>query len=343
MDGLDFAALGNWAIAVTTAVGGLLGATATHFFQKRRDQNKLDQLVEEKAEALEELAEERQHQRDLVDRLRQYVQAGLLKPIQLPTGHRRNSVMVIGLGGVGKTTLIKKLTLNPAIDPTRRTEKYDLYTFNMAVMNGAMLPSKEAASPAISTTPDSETTHVFITDYKGQDIGQLVRSFVEQQKALFSPMAYGHVTTLLLVVDVVGPKKGEDDEDPEPRREPDKERIRDQVRLWSELMLDAVFGFLTRESLQYVCLFINKVDLIDNVKGRQELLSHFQPVVELLRQRTEPSGVKVKTIIGSAQDGTGIDELRSGIMENAVAVETSPPPPSQIVRDDGSSSLEQAW
>ena len=224
---------------------------------------------------------------------------GLFAPVTLPAEDRRNSIILLGIGRTGKTTLIRHLFENNRARPYERTTKYDLY------------------SKKVSIDADSSHLWLYVSDYAGQNIGTLISAFLLQQKKAHSAMSYGHVNSLILMVDVFT-KQDEDDTDPKPLRETDEERIQMHLEQWNDLALDAVFGLLTEDSLQYVCLFINKFDLMKNQdeKAAKKLVSQFDELVERLKEKAPELDVDI--IVGSAAKGTGFPELRSSLEEHSV-------------------------
>ena len=88
---------------------------------------------------------------------------------------------------------------------------------------------------------------------------------------------------------------------------------------WNEQALDAVFGLLTKSSLTFVCLFVNKADLID---GNTEVLERqcielFQPLIQRLEKRGR--GRLVKIIVGSAATGQGLPLVKEHLVRESVS------------------------
>ena len=168
--------------------------------------------------------------------------SGLTKPIRVKRGNR-NSIMLLGLGGVGKTTFIRGVFGNPNANPAISTEHYELYQTTISIAG---------------QKDEKETRHysLFVGDYRGQNLGQLVREFITQQKRAFEPMAYGYINSLILVVDLVPPPERSDDPPLQPRKALDAARAELHTEQWNETALDAVFGMLTRGSLRFVCLLV---------------------------------------------------------------------------------------
>jgi GTPase SAR1 family protein len=229
-----------------------------------------------------------------------YLRRGLREPVAIGPKEKRNSIILVGLGGTGKTTLIRSLLKDPSANPDERTEHYELY-------HGAS-----------STKGDEFTYRFFVSDYKGQDIATLVSSFIIQQLQLYSPMSYGHIQSIILMVDLIPPKAQKDDVDPLPVLAANKKRVKTHLDQWSDLALDAIKGLVTDESLRFVCLFINKIDLIsdrspDTDKANCELYA------ELRRRLEDRFGQRVHVILGSTKKGDGLVDL-----ENKLRAHSSP-------------------
>lgn len=233
--------------------------------------------------------------------------SGLTRPVIVKRGNR-NSIMLLGLGGVGKTTFIRSLFDNLHANPSATTERYELYQTNFSI--------KDPQNPK-----KGKQYSLFVGDYRGQNLGQLVREFITQQKKSFEPMAYGYINSLILVVDLFPPPDQIDGAPLKPQRALDIERTKLHSDQWNETALDAVFGLLTRGSLKYVCLFVNKSDLLigsEEQMTQDEITQHFSGLQARLRERTEAVGSQFQLIIGSASLGTGIPEMKDVLFSTSV-------------------------
>jgi GTPase SAR1 family protein len=222
----------------------------------------------------------------------EYLRRGLHEPIPIGANEKRNSIILVGLGGTGKTTLIRSLLKDNTANPDERTEHYELYHGTSAAKG------------------DKYTYRFFISDYKGQDIATLISSFIVQQLQLYSPMSYGHIQSIILMVDLVPPKKQKDDPDPVPIQTPNKKRIQTHLDQWSDLALDAIKGLVTDESLRYVCLFINKIDLIHERTPEADR-SNVELYAELRQRLVDRFGQRVHVVLGSTRKGDGLVELEN--------------------------------
>jgi len=218
-------------------------------------------------------------------------------PAKLPATYRTNSVMLLGLGGSGKTTLVRALTNVHEANPRIATAEYDIH------------------SVALDIPGDSPTTRcqLFISDYAGQDLGSLIAAFLDQQKLPYSPMRHGYVRSLIVVVDLFAPPelsgaKGTAQD------AIDSSRVAEQIAAWNEQCLSAIFGMLTK-SLNYVCLFINKGDLLtlDHAQITATALTAYLPLRKHLERQSR--GAVVEIIVGSAETGWGLNQLKASLLE----------------------------
>lgn len=234
------------------------------------------------------------------------------QPYQVPTKDKRNITLLIGLGGTGKTNLIKTLLDNEKANPKEKTENFDIYysTYNSGVME------ETGRRTTRQNSSEQYKYWLFISDYKGQNLGSLISAFILQQKREYSPLAYGYINSLILVVDLWSPKRKQSDPDIYPQDHMDMERIRTNIEQWNETALDAVFGLLTKE-LKYVCLFINKVDLM-SARGLDKDQSYIDAYDEIKTKMNKRYGDKIEVLLGSAQNGTNVNTLKSRLIEHSV-------------------------
>lgn len=235
------------------------------------------------------------------------VKNSFVLPVQVPNLDKRNSIILLGIGGTGKTSIIKGLLNNNEANPNEKTENFTMY-------EGNRFSVKEEEKETNKANKSNSKYWFYIADYKGQNIGQLVRSFIIQQKKPFSPLAYGHITSLILMVDLVTPKEEAHYEDIPKQEKYNQERVNTHVTEWNDTALDAIFGLLTSE-LRYVCIFINKVDLMNNrsYEAEERYIKIFQPMQEKIKKRV--GRATVKTYLGSARDGTSLNYLTEDLME----------------------------
>ena len=232
------------------------------------------------------------------------VERSFREPVRVPDGEFRNSIVLIGLGGTGKTTFIKALLQNEEANPDEKTEKYEIY-------------HGDRSSGKVANSKKNKKTWFYIADYKGQNIGQLVRAFILQQKKKYSPVAYSYINSFILMVDLWPPSDRQNDPDPSPQDKPNMERVDTHNEQWNDTSLDALFGIFTN-SLSYVCLFINKIDLMSDQseEAKHSYISMYKELAKRIQKRCSP--INVDIILGSAKEGTGITKVTSKLIENSV-------------------------
>ena len=232
-------------------------------------------------------------------------QGGIVKPKR---GDRVNTVLLVGMEGTGKTELIKSCFGHPGADSTMETEDFRIYTSARDI--------------------DGKTCWLHVADYMGQNVGMLVSAFIETQLRRSSPLQYGHVNTLVLMVDLRRPEEDRHVDAPAaPTADP--KRIKANLQQWNEMAVDAIFGLLTEPALSYVCLFVNKYDLISEPKrfSKARAQKSYSSLVQYLELKFRPikagGKIKVDVIVGSAKHGDGHSDLIASLLRHSVAAEKS--------------------
>ena len=104
---------------------------------------------------------------------------GRLKALQLPPPVRvdetRNSILLVGIGGVGKTSLIKALTHDSAAEPDT-IGPFKIYKYAQELENE---PS------------GIKRTNLYFADYRWQNLTYLIGGFLLEQKQPYCPLRYG--------------------------------------------------------------------------------------------------------------------------------------------------------
>ena len=249
---------------------GLLTAACVYFkrrlTKKTRELSQANETIHEKKKELSEAP------KVFEDKLK--------SDVQVPADAKKNSIMVIGLGGSGKTSVV-----NSICDPQ---------------LAGKEEETKEYVTQSIILTAQGTNYHLYACDYRGQDFGTLISSFIRQQLTVSTPMRFGFINTLIVVVDLIDPKQhlGPDgktplvDERGHALQFPalNEARVRGEhghLTQWNRTALDAVFGLHSRDSLNYVCLFSNKANMIDGMtkEKRETILDAFKTLSGELKRR----------------------------------------------------------
>ena len=104
------------------------------------------------------------------------------KPQKVQEGVVKNTTLMIGLGRVGKTQLLKTITENNPDSQHIENITDDFTIENYTVTNNGQ----------------KQINH-YITDYRGQNFSQLIASFIQEQLEPNTPLRYGDINTLLLI------------------------------------------------------------------------------------------------------------------------------------------------
>lgn len=233
------------------------------------------------------------------EKLKRRAILNVFNPIDVKSGHRKNSAMVIGLGGSGKTSLINVSGNVLKLGEEVETESYKISHF---------------------TTKEQNITYDFyMSDYRGQDFGTQVAAFIQQQLSNRTPMRYGDIESLILVVDLLPPGS-------KPKDSFNDNRVDEHLSQWNRTALDAVFGMLEQNSLNFVCLFVNKYNMITtrDKNLNKKIKDKFSPLIQDLNKRCKRHDAETgemvpyarfKLIVGGTIDGTGLPQLRQNLME----------------------------
>jgi len=230
--------------------------------------------------------------------------------IKIAKGQKKNSIMVVGLGGSGKTAIVNMLSQVENRKKVEETKDYSIFKSKI-VEN------------------DNITYNIYISDYRGQDLGNLVRSFIIQQLTPNTPMRFGHVNSLILVVDLYPPKVDENGRENTLKKgtmsEYNKERIQEHLKQWNRTALDAVFGMHVSSSLKYICLFINKHEVLSDHSSEMtaSIKNAYKELIDDMERRQyyydenehKHQYANFQLIIGSALDGEGTNQLREDIFK----------------------------
>lgn len=225
----------------------------------------------------------------------------ILEPRPIGPNERRIAFMMLGLGGSGKTTIIDTWLGAANRAPQQKTEEFEIFESTIKL-----------ASPSFGRANTAPLIKTYISDYRGQNLGSLVRGVLVAQKLPYSPLAYGLIRSLIIVVDVVPPPNGDGQVTPK-NQELNTERIDSHNQQWNESALEAIFGLLT-SSLAYVCLFINKTDALRTPLSDENLKSHFEPLIRRLEAMRRDNQFRLEVITGAALLGNGYPEFKRALV-----------------------------
>jgi hypothetical protein len=218
-------------------------------------------------------------------------------------------VLLLGKEGTGKTQLIRTLCgyadgIDHAPNPRFSTRERRVYTVTHEL-----------------TTADLSTTfRMDIEDYRGQDPGQVVESRPPRWERL-------PFTAVVLMVDIFESDKfpfpldkTDGSELPIPsvmQETPDGDRVEFHRLDWHLGMLQMLRRSL-KHDFSYVCLFINKLDLLENgfqVQKINGLKTRYSGIYQMLKDAFPD--IEVQVIIGSARLGWGAGRLFRNLLSEA--------------------------
>jgi GTPase SAR1 family protein len=225
-----------------------------------------------------------------------------LKALQLPppikVNETRNSILLVGIGGVGKTSLIKALTHDSAAEPDT-AGPFKIYKHVEELGN---------------ESSGIERTNLYFADYRWQNLTYLIGGFLLEQKQPYCPLRYGFLNSLIIVVDVTDHPKYPSEIVPKAQIFSQK-RVEDNLNELNSQSIQAILGLFTRPQLKYICLFINKIDLLSGYDEamENEIKKAYLPLLHELNEATE--GVRFECKLGSAARDLKIAELRNALRD----------------------------
>jgi len=206
-----------------------------------------------------------------------------------------HKVMVLGIGGTGKTTLINRITGDPSANPRVATAEYDRHSVKQALVDENL----------------SREWHFSFDDYRGQNPGVLVQEIGAEAARNGQTPSY---SAIVLVVDLF-PALGEVDSPIAPSSQWDRKRVQEHLDGWTASMIAAFRGFAPNAS--YICLFINKYDLVEprSEAVEKQILRAFRPLIERLELNSR--GALFEVHVGSLTADVGVMKVFADLVTTA--------------------------
>jgi signal recognition particle receptor subunit beta len=200
-------------------------------------------------------------------------------------------VAIAGLGGTGKTSLIRKISGCRLADPRRKTGSAKTYSF-----------IKE-----IAYEDRTEVYRIDLEDYRGQNVAELLTNIHASDKRF-------PVTAIIMMVDLFETESDMATFEGE-NVYWDETRVNKHLREWSDSLIGALLA--ATPEVKYICLFINKADLV-NVPIKtvsREIESLFVPIISSFKARGADKLIKI--LIGSALTDFMLNTLVIELTEDA--------------------------
>jgi hypothetical protein len=210
-----------------------------------------------------------------------------------------NRVLLVGLGGSGKTTLIRELTGNKSASP--RIKSADLLTYSLV---------HEIVYQEINYAK-SHVCRIDIDDYRGQEPAQILAGWNVDK--LEAPPAFSCTSVIFLVDLFEEPAHAGDTQ--EPQETWNNTRVQKHLTEWPQSLVRSVIYMARQGNLKYICLFVNKVDLLSvySTAKAPEIFALFGPIDDALASVS--AGALYERIVGSAAKDIGVSQVLNRLVE----------------------------
>lgn len=197
------------------------------------------------------------------------------------------NLIIVGEGGVGKTSIVKALTASPHASPDIPTVGHKSYSI-----------FHQVKTTNVTGREIRKLVRIYIEDYEGQRFMNAV-----DNEPLKSRQEFLHSDVLLLLVDLF-PKKGIGD-DFGPFETPDADRVEQHIRFFDNDGVHQALIKLLGRGHKNVILFINKIDMVDpkSAEFEKAIIESFQL---LINRWNAVRGVTFRVILGSVANGRGL-------------------------------------
>lgn len=194
------------------------------------------------------------------------------------------NVLLVGIGGVGKTSIIRALCGSTSINPAAATASNKLYS----IAHEFDMKERDVTQRRLF--------RVFISDHVGQNFGTVPETpFYKEMKFADLPKCLVFVVDLFPVDDGHGENNLYDTFD--------EDRVAEHLSVYHKELVSVITNGLPAGSM--IILFINKLDKLKNISPDQisKAKELFSPLIDLLGSIR---GAELRVLVGSAATGQSI-------------------------------------
>lgn len=231
-------------------------------------------------------------------------QSNNTKPKQLESGESKSNseknrqamcaCLLLGFGGAGKTTLIRRMFGGGRAEPGVKTEVFQLHRFRGEI--------------------DNITHELVVTDYRGQSLGQVTSGVANLEN---SHGIHRHqFNAVVVMLDICA--TGDSDARPAPGSDvPDYKRLKSNVDQWSGQAIDGVLGIIDKSKIRLAVIFVNKFDVLTHEQGevhRKKLRQTCLKLEQRLAQEIPFANIEIRLSSAMAE---GALDLRDSLLRIA--------------------------
>lgn len=217
--------------------------------------------------------------------------------LPLKSEERINRVLLVGIGGSGKTTFIRSVTNHPDANPRIKTGSVKTYSMVHELTTGGT----------------SIVNRIDVDDYRGQNFGDVVgENMLRAAKGDLTP-----INSIVIIVDTIPPPNREH-QVPDITNQVVLARVAENIDAWNDQILDTLFS-LAKGRIEYLCLFVNKADILTRRPfhlWKPILLRLYDPLIQKIRPRTDD--ILFETFVGSAENEIAVGCVRTALLNHAV-------------------------
>ena len=213
----------------------------------------------------------------------------LLRPEAAKYETRGVNVLLVGLGGSGKTSIIRALSGCGEANPAAGTSVRNVKIYNLVQEVDVQADNREITHTV---------NRIYIEDYAGQEAGRRLHDPAIKKREQIIPS-----TVICIVVDLFHPPTSAD-QGLAPSDSWSEKRVKEQIKEYPKGMLNGIRRM--SDTCKQVCLFINKADLLTPYEAstHESILDRYSTLRSEIS--FEFQSVPFSTIVGAAATGWGI-------------------------------------